>query len=274
MIRPLLAVCALLIATTSSAQIDPLKPMPVGDILLSLPSSHIPDEGTWEVRFMHRFNQSIDEGDAFDNLFGLDSGANVVLGGSYVITPRIQASLLRSNVNDTWEPSGKFVIFQQAPALPLTATLRAGASIRTEEAVQDKTSWFAQAILSREFGGRLGIYVLPTFVTEAGQQIDGALFEHAFNIPIGINYMFRPGYSVTAEIYPVNRDLPDDIDADIGWALGIKRAIGGHYFEILLTNNNATMVDQYVTSTYQGGGLSTGDIQLGFNIERRFGRKR
>ena len=274
MTKTLVAACALLIATSAFAQVDPLKPMPVGDILLSLPSSHIPDEGTWEVKFMHRFNQSIDEGDAFHSFLGLDGGANVSLGASYVITPRLQASLLRSNIFDTWELSGKYVLFQQAASLPVTTTLRAGAAIRTEEDIEDANSFFAQAIVSREFGGRFGIYVMPTFVTDAGRQVGGALFEQAFNVPIGLTFTFKPGYSIVGELYPVNSDLPDDVDADFGWALGIKRAIGGHYFEILLTNNNATTVDQYVTSTYQGGGLSTGDIQLGFNIERRFGRRR
>jgi len=49
-------------------------------------------------------------------------------------------------------------------------------------------------------------------------------------------------------------------------------AIGGHFFEVLLTNNNATHVDQYVTSTYQGAPLNRGDLHIGFNIERRFGK--
>lgn len=280
MTKTLAAALTLFIALTASAQnpSEPVKPMPVGDLLLTLPSSHIPAEGTWEVRFMHRFNQSIDEGEAIHSLFGLDSGANVVIGGSYVVTPRLQLSLTRSNVLDTFEASGKYVMFQQARAIPFTATLRAGAALRTEEGLEDRSSYFAQAILSREFGGRFGIYAVPTFVTDAGRAADAdtsqALFQHAFNVPVGIAYMFRPGLSLVAEVLPPNRDLPEDLDSDLGWAVGLKRALGGHYFEVLLTNSNATSVDQYVTGTYQGGGLRSGDIQLGFNIERRFGRRR
>jgi hypothetical protein len=58
----------------------------------------------------------------------------------------------------------------------------------------------------------------------------------------------------------------------LGWAIGLKRVIGGHYFEILISNSNATHADQYVTSTYMGSPLQRGDLHLGFNIERRFGR--
>jgi len=53
----------------------------------------------------------------------------------------------------------------------------------------------------------------------------------------------------------------------------LLQGIGGHYFEILLTNNNATHADQYVTSTYQGNPLSKNDLHIGFNIERRFGKR-
>lgn len=55
------------------------------------------------------------------------------------------------------------------------------------------------------------------------------------------------------------------------WSAGLKQVIGGHYFELMITNSNATHVDQYVTSTYQGSPLKSGDLHLGFNIERRFG---
>jgi len=61
----------------------PVSPLPLGDNLLSLPSSHIPAEGTWEIRFTHRFSQSLDQGSGSDrlhDLFGLDSSADVAIG--------------------------------------------------------------------------------------------------------------------------------------------------------------------------------------------------
>jgi len=281
MIRPFLALLCFLSTTWLAAGQDryaPTRPMPVGDLLLTLPSSHIPADGTWEIKFMHRFNQSIDEGEAIYSLFGLDSGANVGIGLSYVMTPRVQWSVTRSNVLDTLELAGKYVVLQQAPAVPLTATLRGGAALRTERELDDRTSFFVQAIVSREIGGRFGLYALPTFATQAGRsagvETSEALFEQAFNVPVGLAFMMRPGLSLIAEIIPPNGDLPGSVESELSWALGVKRALGGHYFEILVTNNNALTADQYVTSTHQGAPLRSGEIQLGFNIERRFGRKR
>lgn len=275
---------ALALALPLVAQEDPTRPpgrLPLGDTLLSLPSPQIPTQGTWEVKFTHRFNQSLTEGDLEDqwhSLFGLDSNADVVFGASWAVRPDLQFSLIRSNTNDTVEAAVKYVLFQQAPAVPVSVTLRGGADWRTERDLDDRTSFFAQAILSRQFGRKAELFLLPTFVTKAGRAVtgetSGALFETAFNVPIAFAYRIRPPLSLVVELVPPNQDLPDEIDSDFGWSVGIKRAIGGHWFEVLLTNNQSTLTDQYVTSTYQGSPLRLDDVKLGFNIERRFGRRR
>jgi len=276
--------CLLLSAFTLQAEdrYTPIRTVPLGDALLTLPTSHIPTEGTWEVKFTHRFNQSLDQGsfsDRVHSLWGLDSNADVGIGFSYVISRDLQATFMRSNASDDIESSLKYVVVQQAQAVPFSLAVRGGMDWRTERDVVDRTSFFAQAIVSRQIGARAEVFLIPTFATNAGRAISGstsvALFRHAFNVPIGAAVMIRPGLSVVAELTPKNRDLPASMNGgDFAWALGLKRAIGGHYFEILLTNSNATHVDQYVTSTYTGSPLSKGDIHLGFNIERRFGRVR
>jgi len=273
-------ILCLALALPVFAQQDPFRPigkLPVGDTILSLPSPHMPSQGTWEVKFSHRFNQSLSHGSLADqvhSLFGLDTNADVVFGVSYALRRDLQFSVARSNTNDTIEASAKYVFLQQAPSVPLNVTFRGGSDWRTERNVGDRNSLFAQAILSRR-AGKAEVFALPTFVTNAGRAVSGngsgALFDHAFNVPVGAAYFFKPPLAVVAELVPPNGDLPDGAKGDFGWALGIKRAIGGHWFEVLLTNSQATMVDQYVTTTFQGSGLDASDVKLGFNIERRFG---
>src|SRR5215212_398653 len=235
MTKPFLAALLLAAAVSATAQdrYTPVSPLPLGDSLLSLPTSHIPSEGTWEVKFTHRFNQSIDDGDVH-NLWGLDSNADVAIGASYAPTRDLQFTFLRSNAQDDIELSGKYVVFQQAAALPFSAAFRAGADWRTERDLQDRTSFFGQVILSRQIGRKAELFVIPTFATDAGRVVNGqssqALFKHAFNVPIGAAIMIRPALSIVAELIPVNRDLPDNVNGDFGWAVGLKRAIGGHYF--------------------------------------------
>ena len=280
MIR-LFAVAGWVLLTTAvyaQSQPAPPGPLPLGDVLFTLPTSHIPAAGAWETRFTHRFNQSIDEGEVFYSLFGLDGGANVTMGLSYTWRPRVQFALMRSNVLDTYEVSAKYLLMQQTRSIPFSAALRGGADIRTERELDDRASFFAQAVLSRQFGEKLELFAIPTFATDAGRAVSEnrsvALFDHAFNVPVGAAIMIRRGTSLVAEVIPPNADLPDDQTADLGWAFGIKQAIGGHFFEILLTNTSVTTTDQYVTSTHQGAPFDTGELRLGFNIERRFGKRR
>jgi hypothetical protein len=233
------------------------------------------------VKFTHRFNQSLTDGsfsDQLHSLFGLDTNADVVFGLAYAMRPNLQLSLARSNVNDTLEGAAKYVVLRQTEGAPLSLTARGGLDVRTEKDVEDRTSFFAQAIVSRQFGRKAELFALPTIATYAGRAVSGddsvALFDHAFNMPVGLVWMLRPGFAAVIELTPPNTDLPDEMDSDLGWAIGVKRNIGGHWFEVLLTNSQSTFVDQYVTTTFQGSALSADDVHLGFNIERRFGRRK
>jgi hypothetical protein len=280
MIRRL--VFTLVFALAAFGQEDtPLRPLPMGDVLLSLPSNQIAPAGQWDIRFSHRFNQTLSHGslaDQFHSFFGLDSNADVVFGASYAMRPNLQLSLIRSNANDTYEAGAKYVLLRQPDNKPLNLTLRGGVDFRTERDLEDRTSFFAQGIVSRQFGRKGEIFFIPTVVTNAGRTTDGtrstAMFDYAFNMPVGFAWTIRPGLLAIAEVTPPNQDLPDDVNADLGWAIGIKRNIGGHWFEILLSNSQSMLVDQYVTTTYQGTPLDASDVRLGFNIERRFGKRR
>lgn len=273
--------CLLFVAVTSFAQdrYTPVPPLPLGNVLLNLPTSHMASKGTWEVKFTHRFNQSLDQGsfsDRIHSLYGLDSNADVGLGLSYVAARDLEFSFYRSNANDDIELAARYNVFQQAQAIPFSTAFRFGGDWRTERSVHDRTSAFGQLIVSRQFGKRAEITVIPSFATDAGRAVSGtsdaALFKHVFNVPVAIALVMRPGFSLIGEIIPKNRDLPKTMHADPSWAIGIKKVVGGHYFELLISNSNATHVDQYLTSTYQGAPLQRGDLHLGFNIERRFGR--
>ncbi len=253
----------------------PLRPIPVGDLLLTLPSSHMAGAQTWEVRFSHRFNGSID-GNGVHSLFGLDGGANVGIGLSYVPVRDLEVSLTRHSALETYEAAIKYALVQQAQAIPFSAALRAGVDYRNARSIDDRSSLFAQAIVSHQFGERFDVYAVPTYVTRAGRVASGdtsaALFDHAFNVPVGALVQVMPGLSIVAELIPPNHDLPSGLKADPGWSIGIKRAIGGHLFEVLLTNSNGMTADQYISSTYNGAPFRWRDKRLGFNIERRWGR--
>src|SRR5690349_8181747 len=106
MIRRILpsAFCVLIsVAALAQDRYIPIAPIPLGDTLFNLPTAHIPAEGTWELKFTHRFNQSIDQGsfsDRIHSLFGLDSNADVGIGVAFVPRRDLEFSFYRSNTLD------------------------------------------------------------------------------------------------------------------------------------------------------------------------------
>ena len=255
-----------LIAAETGAQQPRRVPLRLGETLLNLPTTQVLSPRGWEVRFTHRFSQAINDGDAH-SLWGLDSSADIGLGLSYSPARDWLVSIYRSDVLDNFEAAVKYVAIEQE-GFPLAASLRAGIDWRTERDLMHRRSVFAQAILSRQFRQKAEIFLVPTYVTNA------VVFKHAFNVPIGFAWSIYPHLSLVGELIPENTDLPASVDSSFGWSLGLKRAIGGHFFEVLLSNTRATHVDQYVSSILLGQGLEAGDVHLGFNIERRFGTTR
>lgn len=273
--RSLVLFAAVLLgATVAVAQneYEPIPPLPLGTVLLTLPSPNVPPAGSWEVRFTHRFGAADEEADR--TLLGLDSGATVGIGAAWVPRRDLEVALLRSNVLDTVELAARYCVVQQARKIPVSITLRAGADWRGESGVDDRMSYFAQGIIARRLTPRFELYAIPTYASDAGRSATElgsvATFEHAVNVPIGAAFSLGRGLSIIAELIPPNRDAPGEVD--LGWALGAKKALGGHHFEIVATNNPATTVDQYVSSSWQATPLRSDDIHLGFNISRRFSR--
>ncbi|HUP65517.1 MAG TPA: DUF5777 family beta-barrel protein [Thermoanaerobaculia bacterium] len=268
LLLPALFLLAPITAWGQTSPHTPFPPLHLGETLLNLPSPRTLTARQWEIRFAHRFSQPINDGDVH-SLWGLDSSADIGIGLTWGATDRLQLFVYRTDVLDDYELGAKLLIFEEAPAVPFSLAVRGGADIRTDPTVDNRTSAFVQGIVSKRFGD-FELFVIPSVITNA--PIDGdRRFDWVANVPIGIAWVFQPEWSLILELIPENRDLPEDLNSSIAWAAGIKRAVGGHFFEIILTNSRATHVDQYLTSTLLGSGLEGGDVHLGFNLERRFG---
>lgn len=260
----MMAISVLVTTAVHAQNFTPISSLRTGGNYVNLPTPLILPEGMWEVRFTHRFAEPINEGD-IHNFWGLDGSADIGIGLAWGATRNLQVELFRSDVQDNYEAALKWSFIRQAPSFPVSITFRGGADVLTEKGIEDRTSPFVQSIVSRQMSRRLELFAAPSYVSDAGS------FEHAVNVPVGMAWFYRPGAAVVLELVPENTDLIDEIDSSFGWALGWKRAIGGHFFEIMLANTRSTHVNQYVPGEFfRGIGLESGDVHLGFNIVRRF----
>src|SRR5512135_1808381 len=131
--RPTLVALALLVAVLpAAAPADddpayvPLRPDPLGTRIINLPSPLTLGRGTFEILFTHRFAEAIGDGSAHD-LWGLDGGADVGIGLGYGVSRNFDLALYRSSFAETYELAGTFAVLRQAPHVPLSLTVRAGA---------------------------------------------------------------------------------------------------------------------------------------------------
>jgi hypothetical protein len=233
---------------------------PVGTRLISIATPYTVKRRNLEVLFMHRFRQSVQDGDSH-TLWGLDSGADVGIGLAWGLTSRADVSLLRSSFQEDFELAGKFLAFEQSEHMPLSIAVRAGADRLRRVGAVDPTRPFAQVVVSRRLAHGFNVLLAPSWVRDTER------LHNAFNVPVGLTFLLPGDHLVEIEVIPKNRDLDGSVAA---WHIAFSKELGGHIFKILLGNSRAMTVDQILGGDFAGG-FERGDVRLGFNLIRNFG---
>jgi len=259
-------------AAAGPAQADPGpgfdKPAFWGTLLLNLPTTTTPSKGDFLLRISHSFSDRVEEG--FDDLFGLDSFANILFGLGYGITDNLTVTVGRARVYKEFEFGADWLIAEQGrtAGLPFSATLHGGISLATDPdpLLPDsptEAKFFVAASLSRQLTRRLSVLVVPAFATNTDHwALDPG---NTLSLGVGARYMVLNEFSIIAEWIPV---LAGYKALESGWGLGIEKKIGGHVFQVFVNNTLGLTKAQFLP----GGDLRIGDFdfRLGFNIFRTF----
>jgi hypothetical protein len=262
---PAALLAALLLAGPAAAQTDgpydPVRRDPVGTILINGATPYTVGAREIELLFTHRFQQPVNDGGNSHNLWGLDNGADVGLGVTWGATSHLDLSVYRDSFQEDFELAGKFLVFEQAPRLPLTVAVRAGADLLRRPDVEDPHRPFVQLLLARQLAPGVNLLVSPSWVR------DTPSLRNAFNVPLGLTFPLPgDGNLIEIEYIHADRDLKASQDA---WHVAYSKAVGGHIFEIVLGNSRATTVDQMLGGD-SAAGFERRDVRLGFNIIRDF----
>ena len=265
--RTNLAALALLLAAAPrlAAQEPPADFDPgYGDRFLQTSSPVVNDQGIMQVIFTHRFNQPVNEAGG-NNLFGLDSGANIGIGLSWVPVDRLGVEVYRASSGGDYEFAARYTFLKPTREMPLALGARAGMNWLTKYEIDDKVGVFGQALVAYTFGERLTVAAAPTYVSNT------PLFTDVFNVPVMLALKLGKGFRATGEYVFPNADLPDSVGQ---WSFALEKAVWRHRFAVWIGNGSATTVDQIMAGDYAGGVVES-NIRLGFNITRQFeiGRK-
>ena len=258
--KTILAALALSAALPLSAQEPPPDWDPgYGDRFLQTASPLTNDPGLFQVLFTHRFNQPVNEAGG-NNLFGLDSGANIGIGLSYVPVDRLAVEAYRASSGGDYELALKYTLLKPTQKLPVAVGLRAGTDWLTKYEIEDKAGLFGQALVAVTLAEKVTFAAAPTFVSNT------PLFTDVWNVPLMVQLKLGKGYLATGEYVFRNGDLPGSVGQ---WSFALEKSLWHHRFAVWIGNSAASTVDQTMAADY-GGGVTDSNIRLGFNIIRQF----
>ena len=253
----------------SDSRVSPTQP---DFTIVALPTTLRMPRGKSAFRVTHRFARPLgagDFGDLLDDFFGFDAGAQIGLEYRFGVLTGTQVGIHRTS-DKTIEFFGEQEILRQATgggAFGLSAIV----AIEGINNFRDEYAPTLGAVLSREFGRSLAVYVEPMWIGNTNpipsDQVDEGDEPHddsdsTFLVGVGARWRVRPTVYLVAEISPRVAGFDPGVHQA---SIGIEKRVGGHAFQINFSNALGTTPAQIAR-----GGFNNDNWYIGFNISRKF----
>ena len=243
--------------------------------VINVPTTRSVDQGLWFFLISHRFNPPLSAG--YDAFYGLDGSSIIFLNLGYAPTDDLLFVLGRSNAGDNVELQAKYRFFQQTVDAKWPVSLAAQAAVNwvTEENGglerfdSEAFKFSGQLIVSRDIGSRFGLLAAPGLLINQSETVGSE--DLLLTLGLGARWRFHQNLSLLAEWVPIitgyeqTRTFGNENRFD-SFGGGFEIAVGGHVFQIVVTNSVGLTTDQYM----RGGDLDIADpdLRLGFNLFR------
>jgi hypothetical protein len=225
---------------------------------------------------IHRFGDFAGKNGGGQTYFGLDAVNDVYLGFEYGLTDNFNINIGRSTIGGLADLELKYALIHQKTngGSPLAITLIGEMGVRpyrTFATVNDRFSYFAQAIFARKFSPWFSFQVAPSYVRNNTPilLVPGSpqeFFALSGTARIGISKRSGVIIDFAKNLSTFATNNPDWSDP---LGIGYEIETGGHVFTINVTN--ARGVNQI---NYLSNGTNTaygkGQYRLGFTISRMF----
>jgi len=270
--RVLLFVTALAVAVCwlqpapAQAQDDPdldLVPLQPDFTVVAMPTALRLPRYKSSFRVTHRFGRPLgagDFGDLVEDLFGLDSGAQIGLEYRFGIMRGTQIGIHRTS-DRTIELFAQYDLMQERDGR--FVNLAVIGSMDGTNNFRDSYSPALGVVVSRSFAPVGTVFLQPIWVNNSNPLPSELTDDNdSFLLGVGTRIRVRPTVYLVGEIIPrVTGDDPGVNQA----SFGIEKRAGGHMFQLNFSNGLGTTMGQIAR-----GGASNDDWFLGFNISRKF----
>jgi hypothetical protein len=234
--------------------------------LINLPTTQTVDKHRFLFQISHRYTNGV--GSGYDTFYGVNGPARIMIATGYGITDRLGVWIKHANQTHEFELGLGWLLFDQGDRLgmPFSASVYVGGGLVTESTPgrdlfdAENLKFTAQLSLAHQFGRRFSVLLVPCF---ASNTTDGLpTIEGSFALGLGGRFEILQGFSVIGEWLPVLAGHRAEAN---GWGFGLEEKIGGHVFQVFLTNSIGIASDRFIP----GGDLKKG-VRIGFNIFRTF----
>lgn len=243
------------------------KPTWWGSDLVNLPTPRTPDRGELEVHFSHRFSDTIQDAGR-EGLWGLDSFAFPGFWFTYGLTGRIAPYVGRTANLATYEYGLKVELLRESDlGVPISIGLQAGGIALDADGVANASRFTAELPVGVRAGDRLALQVVPVYTTNPDEQAFPGSEDWSMALGFGASLRLTMGLSFDGE-WITNIDGYERFGARDQWQAGVTMQVGGHLFQLLVSNSVQTTPDVMAAGTLRTGIES--NVRLGFNLVRGF----
>jgi len=240
-----------------------------GTFLVNLPTTQAIGKHDALFRISHRYFSAINTG--YETYFGINGPASILISMGYGITDNLNLTIGHTNSLHEWEFSAKWVGLKSGrlAKLPLSIALNGSMGWITQKLVDrsllesDNFRYTGQLICAYQFSDVLAIVAVPG-ITSRSQFWDNS-DEQILTLGTGTRFSFWGTNSLIGEWIPILNGPKTNHN---GWGIGLESKIGGHVFQVFITNAYGITRDQFLS----GGDLNirNNDYRIGFNIFRTF----
>jgi cytochrome c553 len=254
-------------AWLQSLPAEPSYPTWFSSDLINLPTPQMPGRQTLEVHFTHRFTESVMDAGR-EGLWGLDSFAVPAFWFAYGVVDRLQVHGGRSSNRGTWEYGAKVELLEEGRiGVPVAASVVLSGAYLDRDAVVDKNRFTAELPVGWRAHERVSLLLTPLFATNTDANADPA--SDGYSAALGLGAAFRISHRQSIDVEWVTNiggfEFPDAVDQ---WQVFWGMKVGGHVFQLGVTNGIGYTADQMAPGTLELGRES--DVRIGFNLVREF----
>jgi hypothetical protein len=230
-------------------------------VVVNLPTTLRVPKFKSAFRVTHRFGRPLGQGsfgNLAEDLFGLDSGAQIGLEYRFGLMRGLQVGIHRTS-DRTIEFFTQYSLLQQADH---GVGLGVIASIDGTNNFKDSYTPMIGVALSRELGRHGAVYVEPMYVNNSNLLPSELVDDNdTFMVGLGARIRVRPTLYLVGEFIPRTGNTPG---VNHG-TFGLEKVVGGHTFQLNFSDGFGTTMGQLAR-----GGTAKDNWYMGFNISRKF----